>query len=98
MPKVYVVNNKVHDYSKAKRFGDLVNVTEGSVPIFKTDVVDKMVQDKLKHFTKDDYLLLSGPALLCIIASRIAFSKYDTVKFLIFDAKQQKYVARHLNK
>jgi len=98
MAKVYILNNTIHDYSKAKRYGKLVNVTKGKVPIFKTSTMRAMLEKGLADFTKDDYLLLAGPAILSVMASAILFNKFDTVKFLVFDAKQQDYVVRHLNK
>lgn len=98
MAKVYILNNTHHDYSKAKRYGKLVDVTKGKVPIFKTSTVRAMLEEELADFTEDDYLLLAGPAILSVIASAILFNKFETVKFLVFDAKQQDYVVRHLNK
>ena len=98
MAKVYVVNNANHDYSKAEQYGELVYVTRGKIPIFKTSTVRAMLEKGLVKFTKDDYLLISGPAIVNIMAATILFNKFDTVKFLVFDAKQQDYVVRHLNK
>ena len=98
MPKVFIVNNMEHDYSKAKHYGTLVDATKGRVPIFRTNSVRNMLEECLKDFTEDDYLLLSGPSILCVIASTILFNRHDTVKFLVFDAKQQDYVVRHINK
>ena len=98
MAKVYIVNNTNHDYSKAERYGRLVDVTKGRVPIFKTSTVRTMLEEGLASFTKDDYLLISGPAIVSVMASVVLFNKFETVKFLVFDAKQQDYVVRHLNK
>ena len=98
MAKVYVVNNTNHDYSKAKQYGELVYITKGKLPIFKTNTVRAMLEKGLVKFTKDDYLLISGPAIVNIMAATLLFNKFDTVKFLVFDAKQQDYVVRHLNK
>ena len=98
MAKVYVVNNANHDYSKAEQYGELMYVTRGKLPIFKTSTVRAMLEKGLVKFTKDDYLLISGPAIVNIIAATILYNKFDTVKFLVFDAKQQDYVVRHINK
>ena len=98
MAKVFILNNTNHDYSKAERYGRLVDVTKGKVPIFKTSTVRAMLEEGLVDFTEDDYLLLAGPAILCIMAAIVLYNKFDTVKFLVFDAKQQNYVVRHLNK
>lgn len=97
MSKVYVVNNMTHDYTKAEKFGTLVNVTEGKMPIFKTDTMLAILKERLADFTSDDYLLISGPALMCIMVATIAFSKVNTVKVLVFDAKEQGYIVRHLD-
>ena len=98
MAKVYVVNNANHDYSKAEQYGELMYVTRGKLPIFKTSTVRAMLEKGLVKFAKDDYLLISGPAIVNIMAATLLYNKFDTVKFLIFDAKQQDYVVRHLNK
>jgi hypothetical protein len=98
MAKVYIVNNANHDYSKAEQYGELVYVTRGKLPIFKTNTVRAMLEKGLVKFTKDDYLLISGPAIVSVMAATVLYNKFDTVKFLVFDAKQQDYVVRHLNK
>jgi len=98
MAKVYVVNNANYDYSKAEQYGELIYVTRGKLPIFKTNTVRAMLEKGLVKFTKDDYLLISGPAIVSVMAATILYNNFDTVKFLVFDAKQQDYVVRHLNK
>ncbi len=98
MAKVYVVNYTNHDYSKAKQYGELVYITKGKLSIFKTNTVRAMLEKGLVKFTKDDYLLISGPAIVNVMAAIILYNKLNTVKFLVFDAKQQDYVVRHLNK
>lgn len=103
MPKVFLVNNSTHDCSKAARFGTIVNVTEGNIPIFKTSIVKDMLHTGLKGFTVDDFLLITGPTLLCIMAYQEVYRILCTeiepveVKLLIFDAKEQNYTVRHLS-
>lgn len=103
MAKVYIVNNMVHDYSSAAKFGELVNATEGKVPIFKTDISSEWLERTLKDFTEEDYLLLSGPTILCIMAHIIVVRALKdkrqptVIKFLVFDAKEQSYIVRHLS-
>lgn len=103
MPNVFVINNSTHDYSKAVRFGTIVNVTEGNVPIFKTDVIKGMLKKALVDFKEDDFLLIAGPTLLCIMAYQEVYEilkeKFSAIeiKLLIFDAKEQDYTVRHLS-
>jgi len=96
--KVFVINSTTHDYSTAEKYGSVVNVTEGKVPIFKSDAIIGMLKQKLSDFSKDDYLLVSGPALVIIYAVSIVSNKFDEFKIIVFDAKQQCYVVRHINK
>lgn len=100
--KVYVVNDMNHDFSKAEKFGKLVFVTEGKMPIFKTDYIRTALTAALHDFKRDDYLLVAGPTLMCIMATLIVASAFtldfvDTsIKLLVFDAKEQDYVVRHV--
>ena len=72
--------------------------TKGKLPIFKTNTVRAVLEKGHVKFTKDDYLLISGPAIVNVMAATILYNKFNTVKFLVFNAKQQDYVVRHLNK
>lgn len=96
MSKVYVINDMNHSYSKAERFGEVVPVTEGKMPIFKTDTMLTILKESLKNYKSDDYLLISGPAIMCIMATSIVFKRFENIKLLVFDAKEQDYVVRHL--
>lgn len=97
MSKVYVINSMNHNFNKAAKYGTIHYVTNGKVPIFKTDIVKNMLRKGLEGFNiKEDYLLLSGPSILCILATWIVMNGKDPLKALVFDAKKQDYVVRHL--
>jgi hypothetical protein len=98
MNKIYVVNQGAHNYETAKKYGELIPVTEAHFPIFKITLLTETLRQKLKNFDDDDLLLLSGPAWLNIVAATMLLTKFDSVKFLVFDAKQQSYIMRHLSK
>ncbi|MNU34845.1 hypothetical protein D3C71_234300 [compost metagenome] len=98
MPKVYVVNNRHHDFSSAEKYGQLVYLTEGIIPVFKTATLMDELKEKLVDFDhKNDVLLISGPSIANMLAA-IILSRKSTHKItvLIYDAKEQKYVARTL--
>ena len=97
MNKVYVVNHTMQNLDTAKKFGQLKYITEGNIPLFKTDLMIHNLKEALIHFKENDYLLIVGPAWLSIIAASMLFSKYSRLKFLIFDAKLQRYIVRHLD-
>lgn len=98
MAKVYVVNDMHHNFKKAERFGKITYITSGKVPIYKTDVVKNLVKKGMEKFNaKEDYLLLSGHVLVCVIAA-LQVVKGDTpIKLLVFDAKTQDYFVRHIS-
>lgn len=97
MPSVYVLNDMTHDYSTAERHGELVYVTEGRFPIFKTDTLINKLKEELKDFADEDFLLISGPSLLAIYSVPMLLKRLGVIKLLVFDAKQQSYVVRHIN-
>lgn len=98
MSKVFIINDMNHEFEKAKKHGELHYVTKGKVPIFKTDVIRTMLKEGLTGFNiEKDFLLLSGSSILCIIASLIVTKQDVPIKTLVFDAKEQDYVVRHIS-
>lgn len=97
-PRVFIINGMNHSFTQAEKHGDVKFVTEGKVPIFKTDVVKGMLLEGLKDFRiETDFLLVSGPSILCIMASLIVSKQGSPIKMLVFDAKEQDYVVRHIS-
>jgi hypothetical protein len=102
MAKVFIINDLNHNFDKAARFGELHFVTKGKVPIFKTDTAKAMLDEGLSGFNiVEDYLLVSGPAILCMMSTLIVATKMSpsvqAIKTLVFDAKEQDYVVRHIS-
>lgn len=99
MPKVYCVNWMEHDFSDAKRFSSepLVYVTEGPVP-FNSHTVYTMAQ-KLRDFSADDYLLISGSAVLAAMAVAILKETNDIehINLLIYRPRERKYQPERLS-
>lgn len=98
MAKVYIINDSNHNFDDAKRYGELRYVTKGKVPIFKTGATKSLLIEGLKDFDHtNDYLLVSGPSLLCMQAALLLCNGDNKViKTLVFDAKEQSYIVRHL--
>ena len=97
MSKVYVLNDMNHTFEQAAKFGELTFVTKGKVPIFKTDTMKSLLIEGLNDFDlENDFLLVSGPAVLCMLAVLLLHVKKTPIKTLVFDAKLQDYVVRHL--
>lgn len=95
MKKVYVCNFNGQDMSTAERFGELVYLTEGKgINIFNSDRLLNEIKPKLMDIGEADFLLLSGHAILNVLASALIFFKYGRVNVLIFDAKTRDYEPR----
>ena len=97
MGKVYILNKGYHNYDEADRYGERVFVTDGPVAVFKVDSLIHTLKDALKSFEPDeDYLLISGPVILGILAVAILMKVHDKINLLLFDAKRQNYSVRIL--
>jgi len=94
MSKVYVVNYAGHNVHQAKKYGELVFVTEGRVDIFNTDRNVADIAKKLVNYTDDDYILLSGSPLLVFILTLICAVKADSYKLLLYNCKKGDYELR----
>lgn len=91
-PIVWIVNDSLKfDYKLAEAFGRLNRLTMGNVNIFDPTRVIWDVRDRMEDFNEKDYLLLSGPALLCIVAVNEALRRVQVLKLLVWGAKENNY-------
>ena len=81
------------DLSPAKKFGDLkVLLPHGSLPI-DTEPMLKNIQDGLKDFNSDDYLLAIGNPTAMVVAGVIAAQNNNgQLKMLYWDSKIKDYI------
>jgi hypothetical protein len=100
MPKVYVVSNNGFDLTNAEKFGEVIYLTSGFVDVHKDyDKLKEKLTNILKDATPDDYLLLVGVNLLCVMAYEImsnAFASknledYPKAKLLHWNSKLRDY-------
>lgn len=90
----WVVNFTAHDYSKALEIPEIAHikpVTNGYVPLGSIDRVWYEVYTALKDSAPDDFLLLSGLALLNSMASIVFWHLHNHVNALIWDKKTSSY-------
>lgn len=97
--KVWIVNSSGHDFQKARKFSDeLIPLTNGRVNIFNTERLVEEFRGKMSNYEEEDWLLLSGNAVLNVIASNVVLEKYDKLKLLLYDVINKEYVPREINK
>lgn len=74
--KVYVTNyNAQYDYNDAEQYGELVMMSQGFIPSHKLDDLFKNFENYAKIASDDDFLLLSGSNLVCVLAA-IAWNRH----------------------
>ena len=99
MTTVWIVNNAGHDFSLAKQYGELRDITRGNLDIFRPDRNLFNITETLLEFdSKVDYLLLSGNVLANMMVASVLFlvHKVKSINLLIYDAKNCVYLNHNL--
>jgi hypothetical protein len=92
---VYVLNKSAHDYSDAKRFGELVFCTEGSLDKLDLQQMFREMNSALEDSLPEDYILLTSLTSLCSVACSIFALKHGRLNLLIHT--RDGYVDRSLH-
>jgi hypothetical protein len=97
--RIFILNFSGHSIISALRFSNLpdeklVAVTVGNIDQADTKGLIQGMSEKLKSFQTGDMLILSGPAVLHIIAAAILYKMRKDVGVLLFNPKFQRYDKR----
>lgn len=85
-PRVFIPNLSHHDFTSARKFGELVFLTEGWVPPQQVNNIFRQCYEKMKDCTDSDFLLISSLPIINAAASSIMAMKCGgRLQFLIFD-------------
>lgn len=97
MPTVWIANrNPARDYSRAKEYGPLRELTVGSVNVFALERVLADLHAALGEARPDDYLLLSGTNVVNAFAVALWLRRFGRVRLLLYDYKETRYWLREL--
>jgi len=91
--KVYIVNESSHDFTKAKKFGQLIFCTIGRMNRFSTNDMVRKFQDAMRNSNKEDYVLLCSLNVMNAIACSVFAHKHGTLNLLLY--KDGEYVERN---
>ena len=93
--KVYVTNVGWHNYDNAKKYGELVPLTEGRIDYRHTDRIREQIINGLRDFNADlDYVLISGmPALPFEVAAHL-LKRFNKVRYLYWEPLMDDYLPR----
>ena len=99
MATVWLVQHKGYDLTDARRFGEVKPlVTDPKANVFDMTARLADIHGGLCDAKKEDFLLISGYALLNIIAAGILMEKFGQVKLLVFNGISRTYEYRTLTR
>ena len=98
VPKVFIPNKSFHDFEGARRYGELVYLTEGKIQHgYHPNQMARECAEKMADAAAGDYLLLSEPTSINCIATAIMVWRFGKVNFLVYDSNVDQYFTRTLS-
>lgn len=94
---VYIPNRVHLDYSDARRWGQLVQITQGSIDTMNRDDLEDRIRRKLSDASKNDWVLLSGAPLVNILTVKVFLERFGSAKLLQWDGVLKEYQEYHLH-
>lgn len=91
-PVVWLVNEGGHNYDSALEFGRILPLTRASVNPFALDRMALVIGQKLVHAKSEDYILVSGLALVNALVLAMWFTKFEKANILQWSTHKGKYV------
>lgn len=82
---VWITNYAGHEYEDAKRFGVLKQITSGHISFASLDRIKFTIASAVAETHKDDYLVLSGANIVCVLSAIIWFQLHEQIKILNWD-------------
>ena len=96
--RIFVVSTGRHDISQAEEYGTVIALTEGTISLNMSDLAISL-SDKLKDFTQEDYILLSGNLAANFVAGMILGLKdFQFLKVLIYNSKKLRYFEKTIRR
>lgn len=92
--KVYILANGGHDYSDARRFGDLHFLNIPTYAKWDISALYSEMCEKMKDATEDDLIVISHLTSHCCVATSLMVEWFGRVNFLIF--RKDKYEEKNL--
>lgn len=96
MQKVFVINKGYHDYSDARRFGQIEFMSEGSLNKYCVGTILRQFKPFIDQSEGEDFILISSMSIASVLACSLFSVKHKRLNLLIFNAPQQKYYARRV--
>lgn len=92
MPKVFIANQGVHDYSDAERYGTLCFVTKGILSKFGVGIMTRAWAEVIKNSSPDDLIISGSLTTMSSIGCSLFARKHGHLNLLLF--KNGRYIHR----
>jgi len=83
--KVFIVNKSAHNFEEAKKFGELIFMTEGRMHRYATNDMCRIFQEVLEDSHKEDHILLCSLNVMNAIACSVFAHKHGTLNLLLYN-------------
>jgi hypothetical protein len=94
MTKVFVVNKSAHDFSPAKKFGEVIFLSEGPMNRYAANNIHRSFKEAMADSSKDDYIVPCSLNVMNSIACAIFAKMHGRLNLLLF--KDGEYIERNL--
>ena len=95
MTQIFIPNKAGHDFEPAKRYGDLVYVSEGYQDKHATNTMQRLWQVALKDSEPTDIIMMAGFGHMQAIGCGMFGHMHGRLNILIYDPdKKRKYILR----
>ena len=98
MSKVFIVSDSGHDFSDAKRFGELVVMSQGRVNKYQITGMRRLFAPFIDASSPNDYIVQSGPSIMNAVACAMFAARHKCLNLLLFygTATDYSYLQRRI--
>jgi hypothetical protein len=85
--RVYIVNFQTKNFNSAKKYGELVYITQGYLDLKKIDEYRSKLERYVDMASPTDSLILNGPAVINTLLTILWFRKFGYLNILSWDGR-----------
>lgn len=87
--KVFIVNKSCHDYTPAEEYGQVTFMSNGNFERFNVTKMFREFQPFLDNSTPEDYLLLTGMAVMNSVACAMFSARHKRLNLLLWKERRK---------
>lgn len=96
MATVWITKAAGHEFEEARVYGELKVLVSEDISPFNLDLARRTISEALSSAGPDDYLLVSGPAVLNMVAVDELAKRFGSFRLLLYHARTRKYLPRDM--